>query len=50
MRNLPASSVVAGGNVLPPGYAAFLDVLKARVGVTRVRAALAANRELIVLY
>src|SRR5207249_5696 len=37
-------------DVLPRGYAEFLDGLKARIRTAQVRAALAVNRELIALY
>lgn len=36
--------------VLPTGYGELLEVLKERIGAARLRAALAANRELIALY
>jgi len=35
---------------VPAGYVALLEELKAQIGAARVRAALAINRELIVLY
>lgn len=37
-------------DVLPPGYAELLDDLKARIRTAQVRAAVAVNRELILLY
>jgi predicted nuclease of restriction endonuclease-like (RecB) superfamily len=37
-------------DVLPHGYAEFLDGLKARIRTAQVRAALAVNRELVALY
>ncbi len=37
-------------NVLPQGYAEFLDGLKVRIRTAQVRAALAVNRELVALY
>lgn len=36
--------------MLPAGYAEFLESLKARIRQTQVRAALSANRELVLLY
>ena len=37
-------------DVLPHGYAEFLDDLKTRIRTAQVRAALAVNRELVALY
>lgn len=37
-------------NLAPSGYGAFLKALKKRIRETQVRAALSANRELILLY
>ncbi len=37
-------------NALPPDYPAFLDGLKERIHAARLRAALAVNRELVLLY
>jgi len=37
-------------DVLPHGYAEFLDVLKARIRTAQVRAVFAVNRELVTLY
>ena len=37
-------------DLLPQGYAEFLDGLKARIRTAQVRAALAVNRELVALY
>lgn len=45
-----SAAVAASGAVLPAGYAELLDRLKADIRTTRVRAAAAANRELIALY
>ena len=42
--------VARSSDVLPSGYAEFLEDLRSRVASARVRAALAANRELIALY
>ena len=38
------------GDVLPAGYAELLEALKADIRTARIRAALAANRELLALY
>ncbi len=37
-------------DLIPTGYGAFLEALKERVRTARVRAALSANRELVLLY
>jgi predicted nuclease of restriction endonuclease-like (RecB) superfamily len=37
-------------DLVPTDYGAFLDALKERVKAARVRAALSANRELVLLY
>ena len=37
-------------DLLPPDYLAFLDALKSRIQAAQTRAALAVNRELILLY
>jgi hypothetical protein len=37
-------------DVLPQGYAEFLDGLKARIRTAQVRATLAISRELVALY
>lgn len=44
----PVAQSAAEG--LPVGYGVFLDDIKARIQAARVKAALAANRELILLY
>lgn len=41
---------VAGASAVPAGYAELLDDLKARIRSAQVKAALAVNRELILLY
>jgi predicted nuclease of restriction endonuclease-like (RecB) superfamily len=48
----PASSLrpKRAADLLPSGYAEFLDGLKTRIRTAQVRAALAVNRELIALY
>ena len=38
------------GELVPPGYDAFLKQLKERIRSAQVRAALAVNRELVLLY
>ncbi|MGL4550203.1 MAG: PDDEXK nuclease domain-containing protein, partial [Gemmataceae bacterium] len=43
-------AAVPAGDVLPAGYAALLEDLKARIRSAQVRAALAVSRELILLY
>lgn len=40
----------AHGALLAPGYSELLESIKKRIGETRVRAAISANRELIRLY
>jgi len=40
----------AVSDLIPTGYGDFVDGLKARVKLARVRAALSANRELVLLY
>lgn len=45
-----AGPVAPGGEVLPAGYAELLEGLKGDIRTTRVRAAVAANREMIALY
>ena len=42
--------VVRAGDLLPEGYEEFLGELKERIRTARIRASLAANRELIELY
>ena len=42
--------VVRAGDLLPEGYEEFLGELKERIRTARLRASLAANRELIELY
>jgi len=42
--------VTAGGDVVPAGYAELLEQLKARVRTAQVRAARAANTEVLALY
>jgi hypothetical protein len=38
------------GEVLPTGYGELLENLKSRIRTARVQAALAVNRELVLLY
>lgn len=42
--------IVRAADLLPEGYEEFLGQLKERISTARLRAALAANRELIELY
>jgi len=50
-KSAPASKTVSGSpSALPTGYAEVLEDLKARVGSAQVKAAVAVNRELILLY
>ncbi len=42
--------IVKAGGLLPEGYEEFLSELKERIRTARLRASLAANRELIALY
>jgi predicted nuclease of restriction endonuclease-like (RecB) superfamily len=46
----PGSRANPVADLLPRGYAEFLDGLKARIRTAQVRAALAVNRELVTLY
>ncbi len=48
--NASASDGASGDEVLPAGYAELLEGLKQDIRTTRVRASVAANRELIALY
>jgi predicted nuclease of restriction endonuclease-like (RecB) superfamily len=53
-REVPSQRIDESGRMtieeLPASYGAFLEELKKRIRTSRVKAALAANRELIVLY
>jgi predicted nuclease of restriction endonuclease-like (RecB) superfamily len=46
----PTTAVTRTGTALPVGYGTFLDGLKARIRAAQVKAALAVNRELVLLY
>jgi len=46
----PTRAVVRAGAALPAGYAFFLDGLKTRIRAAQVKAALAVNAELVLLY
>ncbi len=46
----PVGPVAPGSKILPAGYAELLEELKADIRVSRLRAAAAANRELLALY
>ena len=47
---MPTRAVARAGAALPAGYASFLDGLKARIRAAQVKAALAVNAELVLLY
>ncbi len=47
---MPTRAVARSGAALPAGYASFLDGLKARIRAAQVKAALAVNVELVLLY
>lgn len=47
---MPTRAVARAGGALPAGYAAFLDDLKTRIRTAQVKAALAVNAELVLLY
>jgi hypothetical protein len=49
-RITPTRVVVRAGSALPAGYASFLDGLKTRIRAAQVKAALAVNAELVLLY
>jgi transposase InsO family protein len=49
-KSTPTRAVARTGTVLPAGYASFLDGLKARIRAAQVKAALAVNAELVLLY
>jgi predicted nuclease of restriction endonuclease-like (RecB) superfamily len=49
-KKAPRASVVPRGADLPAGYASWLDELKVRIRTTQVKAALAVNAELVLLY
>jgi cold shock CspA family protein len=49
-KSTPTRAVVRAGSALPAGYASFLDGLKARIRAAQVKAALAVNAELVLLY
>lgn len=46
----PRATIVRHGSGPPAGYASWLDELKSRIRATQVRAALAVNAELVLLY
>ena len=49
-KTTPTRAAVRAGAALPVGYASFLDGLKARIRAAQVKAALAVNAELVLLY
>jgi len=49
-KSAPTRAVVRAGTPLPAGYASFLDGLKTRIRAAQVKAALAVNAELVLLY
>ena len=49
-KTTPTRAVARTGAALPVGYASFLDGLKARIRAAQVKAALAVNAELVLLY
>ncbi len=49
-KSPPTRAVARAGAALPAGYASFLDGLKARIRAAQVKAALAVNAELVLLY
>ena len=49
-KTTPTRAVARTGAALPVGYATFLDGLKARIRAAQVKAALAVNAELVLLY
>jgi hypothetical protein len=49
-KRAPTRAVARTGAALPVGYGTFLDGLKARIRAAQVKAALAVNGELVLLY
>jgi hypothetical protein len=49
-KGAPTRAVARACVGLPAGYASFLDGLKARIRAAQVKAALAVNAELVLLY
>jgi predicted nuclease of restriction endonuclease-like (RecB) superfamily len=49
-KKASTGAVARAGGALPTGYASFLDDLKSRIRAAQVKAALAVNAELVLLY